>query len=203
MSAPAIQGILQGSSWCGFSGGYARVVDAIAGYVRFLDERGSLHVLHHFRFRDLFDQTSQTRAVPGILVGSTWLGHAGGYARVLGTDCGCVDFMDQGGEIRREHHLQFRARFDAPYDASAVRSQFTMSIANLISLHAFWSPSLKRLLARSSNRSIEDSRKAARGSPALPPDAFHVGTYAQPVDANAFFTDLNDALAIRAAASAV
>jgi hypothetical protein len=142
--------------------------------------------------------------VPGILPGSTWIGRDGpGYARVLEAVSGHVRFIDHAGAMRTVHHLQFRDLFEAPYEARAVRSQFSMSIANLVSFHAFWSLALKRLLARSSNRSIEDSRKAARGSPALPPDAFHVGTYAQPITADAFFTDLNDALAIRAAASAV
>lgn len=95
----------------------------------------------------------------------------------------------------RMHHFHFRERFLAPYDSRAIRSQFSMCLANLQAFHAFFGLTARRIFARSVSRPPEDSRAPARGSPPVPPDAIYVGTYSDPFQPDAFIADLNDALA--------
>lgn len=134
-----------------------------------------------------------------VVPGSRWVSaHGTGYAIVISAAAGYVAILfTDGGEIVQErmHHNVFRERFVAPYDSREVRSKFSMYLANLAEFHAFWSAASKRLLARSSTRSPKDAFAPARGSPALPKDAIHVGTYAQPFSPDAFLADLNDAIA--------
>lgn len=84
----------------------------------------------------------------------------------------------------------------APYDARKVRSQFSMSLANLSQMHVFWRKAEQRISVRSTRRSIEDAYKPSRGrGGALPKEAIYVGTYTEPFPASAFITDLDDLLA--------
>lgn len=129
-----------------------------------------------------------------IVPGSVW-SRGDSSAYVLGVAEGYVRY-ETGGEPELLHHSQFRALFSSPYDARKVRSQFSMSLANLVTFHAFWSPSANRMFARSVSRG--DPTKAyapARGSPALPIDAIFVRTYDDRATPNDFFEDLNDVLA--------
>lgn len=70
-----------------------------------------------------------------------------------------------------------------------------MSLAVLATFHAFFSPSMQRMFARSTTRNPEQCYGPARGSPALPQDALYVNTYATPAQPSDFEEDLNDALA--------
>lgn len=130
------------------------------------------------------------RALCDIIPGSVW---DGDYqpAHVLNVADNYVRFRQGREAVEVAHHLQFRRRFLAPYDARQVRSQFAMTVANMQEFHAFWSFALKRLFTRSVNRQPEHCYTAARGSPALPPDCCLIGTYADPVNADAFFEDLH------------
>lgn len=135
-----------------------------------------------------------------IVAGSRWPSARGsGHAIVRAAAAGWVEFAFSDGTMvlprERMHHIHFRERFVAPYDSRAIRSQFSMCLANLQAFHAFFDRAARRIFARSVTRSIEDSRKAARGSPAVPPAAIFVGTYTNPVQPDDFLTDLNDALA--------
>jgi hypothetical protein len=89
----------------------------------------------------------------------------------------------------------FRERF-APLIARArLRSQFSMSLANLDNCHVFFSPTLRKMFARSARVDPGEVFNSARGRPALPKDSLHIGTYADPVSPEAFFEDLHDELA--------
>lgn len=134
-----------------------------------------------------------------IVPGSRWPSRRGiGVAEVteVGANRVTFTFID-GARVTRGwlHHLEFREQYEQPYDSRAVRSKFSMYLANLPSFHAFWSRTARNLFARSTTRSPADSFSPARGSPALPPDAIYVGTYAQPFPTDAFLADLHDALA--------
>jgi hypothetical protein len=138
---------------------------------------------------------ARDRDAADITVGAQWPGRRGGAARVLDVSAGYVRFVDEVGRVEIAHQWQFRQRYLQPYDARRLRSWFAMCAANLIEFHVFWSSALGRSFARTSTVAPEDCAAAARGRPALPPDAKHVGTYAQPVSPDAFFEDLNDVLA--------
>lgn len=151
---------------------------------------------------------ARDRVSADITRGSIWRRADGSAAVVRSIAAGHVCITGSTGEIEVLHVNEFRATFtESPYDARQVRSQFSMSVANLESFHAFWSMKEKRMYARSSACAPEDVRGAARGRPALPDDAIYVGTYSGSVIAQprwgrrvmksveAFFDDLNDAIA--------
>jgi hypothetical protein len=135
---------------------------------------------------------ARDRDAADITLGALWRGRSGGTARVLGIDAGYVRYMKDDGAVELVHQWYFRDRYVAPYDAKRCRSQFSMSLANLISFHAFWSPKLKRMFARSSNVDPSDCAAASRGRPALPADAIYIATYSEPATPEQFFEDLND-----------
>lgn len=131
-----------------------------------------------------------------IVVGSRWDSRSDrGFAIVRCSAAGYIEYVRQDGRRGRAHHETFRNAFISPYDSREVRSRFSMSLANLIELHAFWSPATHHLFARSASRSVADSYKPARGSPPLPAEAIYVGTYTHPYPTDGFLNDLNDALA--------
>jgi hypothetical protein len=147
------------------------------------------------------------RSAADIGLGSIWCRGDGTCAIVRSVNARHVTFTDHVGAIDTFHVNRFREVFvESPYDARDVRSQFSMSVANLDSFHAFWSPSQKRMFARSAACRPEDVRTAARGRPPLPPDAEFIGTYAGKIvvhqgwkqrvmcSVDAFFDDLNDRL---------
>jgi hypothetical protein len=137
-----------------------------------------------------------------IVAGSRWPSARGpGCATVRAVAAGYVDFTFNDGAVvahERLHHEQFRRLYIEPYDSRSVRSWFSMSLANLQACHVFWSRALRRGFARNISRAPDDSRAAARGSPAIPADAMYVGTYSSPFAPDAFLDDLNDTLATEA-----
>lgn len=155
--------------------------------------------------------SSRDRRTCDIAPGSTWNARAGdGCAIVIRIVGAYVEFEDEAGRLHMGpgamYHAHFRERYVEPYDAQQCRSQFSMSLANLANFHAFWSPSQRRMYARSATGDPAEVRGAARGRPALPADAEYIGTYAvderedgtQPRrmgPCEAFLEDLNDLLA--------
>jgi hypothetical protein len=138
-----------------------------------------------------------------IVPGSIWSRRTGeGRATIIRTAAGYVMFELANGERGQAFHAHFRIDYVAPYDSREVRSQFSVCTANLSHFHAYWSAAARRLFARSANRPIDDARSPARGSPAVPPEAVHVGTYSDPFTTDAFLADLNDTLASLASPAA-
>jgi hypothetical protein len=169
--------ITKGSLWPGHSGGSARVLAVSAGYVRFMDDAGAVHVEHHWRFRERFVSPAQVARETRLKLAAQ---------------------REAETIKRRTMREQFRSIRERFLDSATVqrsRSQFSMSLANLANFHAFWSPTLKRMFARNATMHLSECARASRGRPALPPDAIHVGTYSHPVSTDAFFEDLNDVLA--------
>lgn len=143
-----------------------------------------------------------------VVAGARWpsrMGH--GHAVVQSAAAGFVVFRFTDGKMllppEQMHHLNFRERFLAPYDARHVRSWFAMALANLQHFHAFMAPESTRLLARTARRSVADSFKPCRGrGGAVPPGSTYIGTYMAPLSPDSFFGDLHDALADRGADAA-
>lgn len=135
---------------------------------------------------------NRDRIAADIAPGSTWVSDSSAV-RVISVCLGYVRYMD-GDVLGIEHHELFRSRFEQPYDCRRVRSQFSMSLQNLLEFHAFWSRSTRKMFARSV-RDPQDAYHAARGRPALPNDALLVGTYAHPATPDDFLQDLNDLIA--------
>lgn len=123
-------------------------------------------------------------AAADILPGSVWES-LGVRVKVLSTAAGYVRYRQDVG-LGLQHHAAFRRAFRPIYDRRAVKSQFSMSCANLDQFHAYWLPSAKTLVARSI---------ACRRRFRVPPGAIHVGTYANPCSADAFLDDLDCVLA--------
>jgi hypothetical protein len=152
---------------------------------------------------------ARDRHAADIPHGSAWCDPQGVCVIVRSVSGGLITFTDEDGAVDMLHVNRFRDRYtDAPYDAKRVRSQFSMSVANLESFHAFWSDSAKKMYARGAAEPPERVRTAARGRPALPLDAEYVGTYSGRVvvppwwnrqrllkSVDAFFEDLNDLIA--------
>lgn len=136
-----------------------------------------------------------------IVAGSRWPCACGpGCAVVKAAAAGWVEFtFTDGAVVVREHlhHAAFRRRFVAPYDSRAVRSWFSMTMSNLQQAHLFWDPMGGKLYARTTRRSIEDAFIPSRGrGGAVPSGVLFVGTYTAPIDADSFFRDFHDVLAI-------
>lgn len=107
-----------------------------------------------------------------------------------------VEFMRGCDHIEIFYERHFRERFAATYDRARLRSQFSMSLANLDSFHAFWCPASQKLFARSAGRAVEDAYKPSRGrGGALPRTARYVGTYSNPCSPSTFLENLDDHLA--------
>jgi len=70
------------------------------------------------------------------------------------------------------------------------RSWVAMSLCQLQHCNILWSPSRRRLLARSAHHSLKECFKSAKGRPALPPDAVLVGNYAHGIPARYVIDDL-------------
>jgi hypothetical protein len=139
-------------------------------------------------------------AASDIVPGSAWPCASGvGCAHVLSSAAGYVGFLFTDGAVQAEerlHHDEFRRLYVAPYDARAVRSWFSVCVANLQSFHVFWLPAARKLYARSTRRSVQDAFKPSRGrGGAVPQGAAYIGTYADPCTTEAFLGDLHDALA--------
>lgn len=124
---------------------------------------------------------SYRNAIPDIATGSIWLGVNGCQVTVL-------QAVARHVLIRREvmpellHERDFRAAFEPIYDRERARQQFTMSLANLGEFRVFWSPGVRKVVARSTS-----CRREFR----VPQDAVLVGRYRTPAKADAFLEDLD------------
>lgn len=96
-------------------------------------------------------------------------------------------------EIYRWKHKRWRELRD-PADRELL-SRFSMSLVNLEHMHVFVRLEDRQLFARRANRTPEDARIAARGSPSVPDTALFVGTYTHPFPADAFLGDFEAVLA--------
>lgn len=121
-------------------------------------------------------------AIPDILPGSTWIAVDGSRAIVRTAAARYVSFMASGIMAPPVHESAFRARFQPLYDRAAVRSQFSMSLANLGEFRVYWLPERRRIVARS----VCCTRHFA-----VPEGAQLVGTFADPCKADAFFEALD------------
>lgn len=127
-------------------------------------------------------------AVADISPRSTWeaRGGTGARVRVIAAASGYVTFGATGCLPVTLHHVEFRRQFEPLYDRRKVRSQFSMTLANLGEFQVFWIPGRRTIAARS----VGCSRRFA-----LPAGAVSVGVYAQPFDSEEFLGDLDDVLA--------
>lgn len=135
---------------------------------------------------------SYRNAITDIPPGSTWIDRDGRIATVRQAAARCVVYSTSGalrpllaGILETTHETQFRARWAPLYDRAAIRSQFTMSLANLGEFRVFWLPELRRIMARS----ISCTRHFK-----VPEGALLVGVYSNPCRTDAFFDDLDELL---------
>lgn len=127
---------------------------------------------------------SYRNAIPDILPRSTWIALTGERVLVTSAAARHVVFRTQGPERGGVlHERDFRARFEPVYDRAGIRSQFTMSLANLGEFRVYWLPAHRRIMARS----ISCTRQFR-----VPPGAELVGVYSNPFKTEAFFDDLDD-----------
>lgn len=127
---------------------------------------------------------SYRNAIADISPRSTWIAPSG--ERVLVTSAAARHVVyhcagpARGGVL---HERDFRARFAPIYDRAAIRSQFSMSLANLGEFRVYWLPEPRRIMARS----VSCTRQFR-----VPPGAELVGVYSAPCRTDAFFDDLDD-----------
>jgi hypothetical protein len=74
-----------------------------------------------------------------------------------------------------------------------IRSQASMSIANLIECYFFWSSGTRRIYARTAPLDVAVAAffRSSRGRAALPSDAVLLGKYGTPCPARAVLDDLD------------
>lgn len=125
-------------------------------------------------------------AIPDILPGSTWIDAANLRATIRAAAGGYVVFTRETGlrPLRLEcvHENEFRRAWAPIYDRAAIRSQFSMSLANLGEFRVYWLPERRRITARS----VCCTRHFA-----VPDGAQLVGTFAEPCKSDAFFEALD------------
>ncbi len=128
-------------------------------------------------------------AIPDIPAGSTWIGEDGARAIVRTAAASHVVYTRETGArpLRLEvvHANDFRAAWAAIYDRAAIRSQFSMSLANLGEFRVFWLPEQRRIMCRS---------VSCRRHFAIPDGALEVGTFANPCKSDAFFEALDEVI---------
>lgn len=136
---------------------------------------------------------SYRNAIPDISPGSLWRGPMGAVAVVAsaaarhvswrwsatGQPVVIVPAAFPAGFCFDER--TFRTHFAPLYDREKVRSQFTMSLANLGEFRVFWLPDLGRIMVRS----VSCQRQFR-----VPDGALIVGTYSAPCKAEDFFEAL-------------
>lgn len=134
---------------------------------------------------------SYVNGIPDILPRSTWIGPDGTRASVIAAAARHVVFTRFSPIVPRPlltvpetlHEIEFRTRFEPVYDRAGIRSQFTMSLANLGTFRVYWLPEHRRIMARS----ISCTRQFR-----VPPGAELLGVYSAPCKSEAFFEDLDD-----------
>lgn len=137
---------------------------------------------------------SYRNAIADIPARSTWIAKDGTRALVVQAAAAHVTFTRISPIVPRPlltpaqtlHEREFRARFKPLYDRAAIRSQFSMTLANLGAFTAFWLGHPDRFVARS----VSCTRRFR-----IPEGARRIGTYEAPFSPDAFLEDLDDLLA--------
>lgn len=130
--------------------------------------------------------SDHANAAADILPRSIWEAQDGERVRVLDTGGGYVAYVKANGAARHVHHRTFRREFQPLYDRRAVKSQFSMSCANLAEFRAYWTPGARKMVARS----VSCQREFR-----IPADAILIGLYAHPFNADQFLADLDCVIA--------
>lgn len=128
---------------------------------------------------------SYRNAIPYIAPGSLWEGPNGRPIRVIQAAAHHVA-IDTGESTEVLWEAAFRYIFRPLYDREKIRSQFTMSLANLGAFRVFWLPKLRRIMVRS----ISCERQFR-----VPEEAQLVGTFAAPCRTEDFFEALDELIA--------
>ena len=128
---------------------------------------------------------SYRNVIRDIAPGSIWIGLNGCRITVLQAAARHVLIRR---DILREllHERDFRAEFSPLYERREMKSQFSMSCANLGEFRAYWIGDPARFLARS----VSCQRKFS-----IPARAIEIGLYVAPFDPEAFLADLDCVLA--------
>ena len=130
---------------------------------------------------------SYRNAIADIPPRSTWIAADGTRVMVTSAAARHVVYRcagpERGGVL---HEIDFRARFQPVYHRAAIRSQFSMTLANLGAFTAFWLGQPDRFVARS----VSCTRRFR-----IPEGAHRIGTYEAPFSPDAFLEDLDDLLA--------
>ncbi len=132
--------------------------------------------------------SDRENAASDIAQGSAWNSvQRVDRATVLSTGGGYVRYSLASDRAPRVlHHVTFRALYEPLFDRRQVRSQFSMTCANLAEFDVFWNPMKRKIIARS----VTCSRRFA-----LPAGVVKVGTYSSPFSAEDFLNDLDCLLA--------
>ncbi len=135
---------------------------------------------------------SYANAIREIPPGSTWNDGEGRLAVVRQAAAGFVSFILRGRVkplvdlVETEREADFQRRFRPLYDRAKVRSQFSMSCANLGEFRVYWLPAHRTIMCRS----ISIRRRFT-----VPEDAVLVGVYCAPCPAADFLEDLDNVIA--------
>ena len=129
-------------------------------------------------------------AIADILPRSAWIAPDGERATVRCAAARHVTFLRLSHivpgpfaqPVETLHEREFRARFSPIYDRQAIRSQFSMSLANLGEFRVFWLPHLRRIVCRS----ISCTRHFR-----IPEGSLEVGTFSGPCKMADFFEALD------------
>lgn len=124
---------------------------------------------------------SYRNAIPYIAPGSLWEGPNGRPIRVIQAAAHHVA-IDTGESTEVLWEAAFRYIFRPLYDREKIRSQFTMSLANLGEFRAFWLPDMAKIMVRS----VSCQRQFR-----VPEGALLVGTWSAPCRVEDFFEALD------------
>lgn len=127
---------------------------------------------------------SYRNAIPDIAPGSTWIAPDG--LRVVVVSAAARHVVYRAPDLAVLHEIQFRASFQPVYDRSAMRSQFSMCLANLGAFTAYWIGRRDKFMARS----VSCTRRFR-----IPDGARQIDTYEAPFSPDTFLEDLDDLLA--------
>lgn len=130
---------------------------------------------------------SYRNSIRDISPGSLWIDEYGELVTVAHAAAGYVllPVRCEGEHFTIIPERRFRLTHSPAYAREGVRSQFTMSLANLLELTAYWLPERRKLVCRSRN---------ARRRFSVPPAAERIGDYGYPCSTESFFDDLHSLL---------
>lgn len=124
---------------------------------------------------------SYANAIRDIAPGSIWRGINGCVVTVLQAAAAHV-LIRRAILTETMHEREFRDLFLPLYDREKIRSQFTMSLANLGEFRAFWLPDMAKITVRS----VSCQRQFR-----VPEGALLVGTWSAPCRVEDFFEALD------------